>query len=64
MPEINALSFEAAFAELEQIIIRLDGGDLSLDESVTLYQRGRALSLHCQALLDGAALRVTRLDEE
>ncbi|MDZ4766324.1 MAG: exodeoxyribonuclease VII small subunit [Chloroflexota bacterium] len=63
MPDISVLSFEAAFAELEQIIVRLDAGDLALDESVTLYERGRALSERCQTLLDSAELRVSRLSE-
>lgn len=64
MDSINGLSFEAAYAELEQIIARLDSGGLSLDESVTFYERGRALTAHCQALLDAAELRITQLDEE
>jgi exodeoxyribonuclease VII small subunit len=64
MDDIRALSFEAAFAELEQIIAQLDSGKLALDESVTLYERARALSQHCQTLLDSAELRITRLNDD
>ncbi|MEO8394075.1 MAG: exodeoxyribonuclease VII small subunit [Chloroflexota bacterium] len=55
------LSFEAAYAELEDIITRLDSGDLPLEESVTLFERGRKLSQYCQTLLDNAELRVNQL---
>ncbi len=61
MNDINELSFETAFAELETIIARLESGELSLDESVALFERGRKLSEHCQALLDKAELRVSQL---
>ena len=55
------LSFEAAYAELEDIITRLDSGDLPLEESVTLFERGRKLSQYCQTLLDSAEMRVSQL---
>ena len=55
------LSFEAAYAELEDIITRLDSGDLPLEESVALFERGRKLSQYCQGLLDNAELRVNQL---
>lgn len=61
MNAINELSFETAFAELETIIARLESGELSLDDSVTLFERGRKLSEHCQTLLDKAELRVSQL---
>ena len=64
MSDINELSFEAAFAELEHIISQLDGGELALEESVTLFERGRKLSEHCQALLDKAELRVSQLSDD
>jgi exodeoxyribonuclease VII small subunit len=63
MSELNTLSFETAFAELEAIIAQLDSGELGLEESVTLFERGRALSEHCQALLDKAELRVKQLTD-
>ncbi|NWG18218.1 MAG: exodeoxyribonuclease VII small subunit [Chloroflexi bacterium] len=64
MNAINELSFEAAFAELETIIARLESGELSLDDSVTLFERGRQLSERCQALLDQAELRVSQLTDD
>ena len=63
MTDIHELSFEAAYAELEGIIAQLETGDLPLDESVTLFERGRKLSEHCQALLDKAELRVSQLTD-
>lgn len=61
---LTELTFESAYAELEQIITRLESGDLPLDESVTLYERGRQLSDHCQTLLDKAELRISQLAED
>lgn len=61
MSDISALSFEAAFAELETIVTRLEAGELTLEESVEQFARGRQLSEHCQALLDKAELRVSQL---
>ena len=61
MSNIEELSFEAAYAELETIIEQLESGELPLDDSVTLFERGRKLSDHCQILLDKAELRVNKL---
>ena len=55
------LPFENAFAQLEDVVQRLEGGDLPLEEALALYERGMALAGHCQALLDQAELRVTQL---
>jgi exodeoxyribonuclease VII small subunit len=64
MSDISELSFEAAYAELETIIGRLESGELSLEESVELFERGRMLSDHCQTLLDKAELRVNQLSSD
>ena len=64
MSDINELSFEMAYAELEQIISKLDEGSLPLEESVALYERGRKLSEHCQSLLDKAELRVNQIADD
>jgi exodeoxyribonuclease VII small subunit len=61
--DISELSFETAFDELEQIVTRLESGELSLEESVAQFERGRALSEHCQGLLDKAELRVSKLTD-
>lgn len=55
------LSFEAAMAELETIVRRLESGDVNLEESVTLYERGQALRQHCEARLKAAELRVEQV---
>jgi exodeoxyribonuclease VII small subunit len=64
MSDINGLSFETAYAELENIVGRLESGELPLEESVALFERGRLLSEHCQRLLDAAELRVSKLGDE
>jgi exodeoxyribonuclease VII small subunit len=63
MSDMSELSFEKAFDELEQIVTRLESGELSLEESVAQFERGRALSEHCQGLLDKAELRVSKLTD-
>ena len=63
MSNMSELPFETAFEELEQIVARLESGELSLEESVKQFERGRALSEHCQNLLDQAELRVNKLTD-
>jgi len=52
------LSYEEAFAQLDQVLVQLERDDLPLEESLVLYEKGVALSTHCSMLLDGAELRV------
>lgn len=59
--EIESLSFEDSYARLEQVIQKLEAGNLSLDESVALYEEGMRLARHCGRKLDDAELRVTQL---
>jgi exodeoxyribonuclease VII small subunit len=54
-------SFESLFSELEATVAKLEAGDLSLDESLALFQRGMDLSKKCGALLDQAELRIKEL---
>lgn len=61
MGDMTERSFEEAWAELEGILERLERGELTLDESVALFERGRMLAAHCQRLLDQAELRVREL---
>jgi exodeoxyribonuclease VII small subunit len=56
--ELEALSFEQAMAELDRIVKLLDAGDVSLEESITLYQQGVTLSAICTAKLDEIEKRV------
>jgi exodeoxyribonuclease VII small subunit len=59
--EIEALSFEESYTRLEQIIQKLESGDLSLDESMSLYEEGVRLAHHCEHQLDDAQIKVTQL---
>jgi len=56
------LSFEEAFAELLATIEELRGETLTLDRSLSLYERGTILAAHCNGLLTSAELRVRQLD--
>jgi len=55
------LSFEEAFKELEDTVHRLEGGGLTLDESIALFERGMKLAEHCGKKLDDAELKVSQL---
>jgi exodeoxyribonuclease VII small subunit len=57
----NDLNYEAAFAELESIVAALESDQRSLDESMSLFERGQALVKHCAELLDKAELKVQQL---
>ncbi|MCC5996920.1 MAG: exodeoxyribonuclease VII small subunit [Oceanicaulis sp.] len=59
--DIAKLSFEAALAELEDIVHKLEGGEVELEKSIALYQRGAALKAHCEARLKDAQLKVDRI---
>lgn len=59
----TAKTFEDAYRELGDIVDRLESGELSLDDSVALYERGRQLVVFCQKQLDSAELRINRLME-
>ena len=60
-PDVETLSFEDAQAELDSVVATLEAGEIDLDRSLALYERGVALARHCQTLLDSATLRVERL---
>ena len=59
--DIEALSFEAALKELEQIVTRLERGDVDLEQSIEIYERGEALRAHCDKLLKRAEAKVERI---
>jgi exodeoxyribonuclease VII small subunit len=56
-------TFEQARAELEQVVRRLEDGNTSLDEALTLWERGEELYRLCAAKLDEAEQRVAKLSE-
>lgn len=60
-PEIAEMTFEQALSALESVVRRLEGGDVPLDESIDLYERGEALRKHCQARLDAAQERIEKI---
>lgn len=59
--DIAGLSFEQALAQLEQIVQQLERGDVPLDQSIGLYERGEALRSACQQRLDAAQARIQRI---
>lgn len=61
MNKIDTLSFEDSYERLEQVIQKLESGELSLDESVSLYEEGIRLAEHCGRQLDDAELKVNQL---
>jgi exodeoxyribonuclease VII small subunit len=56
--DIAALPFEKALQELEQIVSQLERGDVPLEKSIEIYERGNKLKAHCEALLKKAELKV------
>ncbi|HWL35462.1 MAG TPA: exodeoxyribonuclease VII small subunit [Frankiaceae bacterium] len=58
------LSYEAARAELEDVVRRLEAGGLALEESLALWERGEALAKVCQDWLDGARARLDAVRAE
>ncbi|AKH41460.1 exodeoxyribonuclease VII small subunit [Altererythrobacter atlanticus] len=59
--EIAAMSFEQALRALEEVVRKLEGGEVPLDESISLYERGEKLRQHCQARLDSAQARIEKI---
>lgn len=59
--DIAGMSFEAALAELETIVKRLETGNAKLDDAITSYERGALLKQHCEAKLREAQSRVDRI---
>jgi exodeoxyribonuclease VII small subunit len=62
-PGITVKNFEAALAELETIVKQLEDGDLTLERSLALYERGVELSRYCHARLEDAEKRIEILNE-
>ena len=60
-PEITAMSFEQALKALEDVVRKLESGEVPLDESISLYERGEQLRKHCQARLDAAQARIEKI---
>ena len=61
MTDIAKLPFERALAELETIVDQLEKGQVPLEDSITLYERGEALKKHCESLLKSAESRIEKI---
>ena len=60
-PDVAAMPFERALAELESIVDTLEKGQTPLDESIALYERGEALKKRCDELLRDAEMRIEKI---
>jgi exodeoxyribonuclease VII small subunit len=58
---IEKMTFEEALAALEQVVDQLEGGQVPLEQSIALYERGDALKKHCDAKLGEAELKVEKI---
>lgn len=58
---IESMTFETAMAELEKIVGQLEKGEVKLEDSITLYERGATLRARCESLLKDAEARIERI---
>jgi exodeoxyribonuclease VII small subunit len=58
---LAAMTFEEALRALEDVVRKLEGGEVPLDESISLYERGEQLRGLCQARLDAAQARIEKI---
>jgi exodeoxyribonuclease VII small subunit len=58
---IDQMTFEDAIRELEKVVTALDRGDVALEESIALYERGAALKARCEAKLKEAEEKVAQI---
>ena len=59
--EIKKLSFEEAISELEQIVEDLERGDIELEDSISIYERGVILKAHCETKLKTAKMKIDKI---
>jgi exodeoxyribonuclease VII small subunit len=59
--DVGPLTFEAAMKELESIVSELEKGNVDLDKSIALYERGEFLKKHCDGLLKSAEARIDKI---
>ncbi|AVW93493.1 exodeoxyribonuclease VII small subunit [Celeribacter baekdonensis] len=58
---VSEMSFESAMAELDQVVGKLEHGDVALEDSIKLYERGAALKAHCETKLKEAEEKVEKI---
>ncbi|MCH8496297.1 MAG: exodeoxyribonuclease VII small subunit [Balneolales bacterium] len=61
---MERISFEEALKKLEAIVTKLEAGEVSLEDSVTLYEEGMKLSKHCSEILEKAELRIDKVNQD
>lgn len=61
MSEISSLSFEEAMKELEGVVRDLESGNVELEKSIALYEKGAKLKAHCEKKLKEAEEKVARI---
>lgn len=59
--DIATLTFEQALKQLEEIVQRLEKGQVDLEDSISIYERGTALKAHCEAKLRDAEARIEKI---
>ena len=59
--DLAALPFEKALCELEAIVARLERGEVALEESIAMYERGEHLKRRCESLLKEAEMRIEKI---
>ncbi len=59
--QISEMTFEQALRELETVVRKLESGDVPLDDSIDLYERGEQLRKACQKRLDAAQARIEKI---
>ena len=62
--DISAKNFETALAELEDIVSKLEGGQVDLEQSISIYERGEKLKAHCETLLKKAEARIEKITQQ
>ena len=60
-PDIAALPFEKALAQLEEIVSQLESGKVDLEQSIAIYEKGQALKEHCEKQLKDADTRIEKI---
>ena len=60
--DADGLSFEQALVELEDLVAQLEEGNMPLEESMALFERGQLLAERCNTMLDAAEMRVYQID--
>ena len=60
-PDVEALSFDEAYAELGRVVVALEAGNQTLEQTIAAYERAVALQGRCEQLLSAAELRVSQL---